>query len=136
MIHDCRSPCSRQARNWAISRAAAGSPDKVATVQPVRAPRNWARVQTGGAVAEERVQHLAADCRLGGVELGGEPRRVAGGGVGELHQLGVALHHVQHPADQVPISRHLGLIGADRPGVGVQQAAQPGQLAGQRHRLG
>ena len=94
-------------------------------------------VQGGGAVAEERVQGPAACCCLGGVELGGEPGRVGRGGVGEFHQLGVPLHHVQHPADQVPVRRHRRLTGvADRPGVGVQQAAQAGQLAGQRRGLG
>ena len=85
-------------------------------------------VQGGGAVAEERVQDLAACRGLGGVELGGEPGRVGGGGgVGEFHQLGVALHHVQHPADQVPVGRHRRLTGSRTgPASACSRARRPG----------
>ena len=134
---DCRSSSSRQARNWAISRAGAGSPSRVVVVQVVRASRNWAASR---AVVPSRKNASStwppaavSAASSWAVSRAGS----AGGGVGEFHQLGVALHHVQHPADQVPVGRHRRLIGvADRPGVGVQQAAQAGQLAGQRHRLG
>ena len=95
------------------------------------------RAQSGGAVAEERVQHQPSASLLGRGQLGRQPSRVGSRGVGEFHQLGMALHHPQHPADQVPVSRHrlCRFAVAQRAGVGVQQPAQAGQLPGQRRRL-
>jgi hypothetical protein len=81
-------------------------------------------VQGAVAVAEERVQSLPGRSVLGGGQLRVQARTVSGGRIGQLHQLRVTLHHVQHPADPIPI---LGRGAADRRpdrGVtGVQQAS-------------